>query len=169
MRTIILALLLVPMAMFAQRQDVYINLTDASGQQIKGDVLRKGFEWNIAALTFASGAKNNSQFNFTMNVGGAAADLKKAMNSGTLLVSGFVTVTEPSQGGQMKLYTVKMENIKVNSCTESMGCNNGMTTSVVLTATRIGWTYYQTDPRGRQTISRKYGFDTDNGKEWTNF
>jgi type VI protein secretion system component Hcp len=66
-------------------------------------------------------------------------------------------------------YTIKMENIRVSSCSESMGCNGVITTSAVLAATRIGWTYYQTDASGRQTITRKYGFDNDTGREWTGF
>jgi hypothetical protein len=39
----------------------------------------------------------------------------------------------------------------------------------VITATRIGWTYYQIDATGRSGISRKYGYDSETGKEWTNF
>lgn len=171
MRTIILALLLLPMVMFAQRQDVYINLTDAGGQQIKGDALVKGFERSISALTFASGGKNNSQINFTMNIGGASADLKRAMGSGALLVNGSINVLQASSatGRPMLLYSIKMENIRVISCSESMGCNNVMTTTTVLAATRIGFTYFQMDSKGKQTISQKYGFDMDSGKEWTNF
>lgn len=171
MRIIILALLLFPFIAFAQKQEVYISLTDASGQQIKGDATIKGFERSINVLTFASGGKNNSQLNFSMNVGAASADLKRAMGSGALLVNGTMTVTQlsSSMGRPMVLYTVKMENIQVNSCSESMGCNNVMTTSAVLAATRIGWTYYQTDRSGIQTVSRKYGYDIDGGKEWTNF
>ena len=171
MRTIILALLLFPFIAIAQKQEVYLSLTDASGQQIKGDATIKGFERSINVLSFASSGKNNSQLNFSMNVGASAADLKRAMGSGALLVNGTLTVTQvsPSMGRPILLYTVKMENISVNSCIESMGCNNVMTTSTVLTATRIGWTYYQTDRSGIQTVSRKYGYDMDGGKEWTNF
>jgi hypothetical protein len=44
-----------------------------------------------------------------------------------------------------------------------------MGTNAVITATRIGWTYYQTSPNGAQTVSRKYGYDANTGQEWTNF
>lgn len=171
MRTIILLLLLFPIATFAQRQDVYINLTDASGQQIKGDATVKGFERSINVLSFSPSGKNNSQLNFTMNISGASADLKRAMGSGAVLLNGTMTVTQlsPSMGRPVILYTIKMENIIVSGCSESMGCNNVMTSSTAIVATRIGWTYYQTDAAGKQTVSRKYGYDGDTGKEWTNF
>jgi type VI protein secretion system component Hcp len=170
MRNFIWLLLLLPFTSVAQKTDVYIKLTDATGQQIKGDVITKGFERNIGALSFASSGKNNTQLSFTMSIGGAAADLKRAVASGSLLLNGVLTVVQ-SNGSGMPIvsYTIKMENIKVNSCAEAMGCNNVLTTTTVLTATRIGWTYYQTSPNGAQTVSRKYGFDSDTGREWTNF
>ena len=82
MRTIIFILLIIPFAATAQKQDVYIKLTDVNGVQIKGDATLKGFERNMQALTTNSGGKNNVQFSFTMNISGASADLKKAMNAG---------------------------------------------------------------------------------------
>ena len=128
MRTIILAILFIPFVALAQKgQTVYLKLTDASGQQIKGDALAKGYERSIDVLSFANAGKNNSQLSFSMNITGASADLKKAMGNGAI------------------------------------------TTTSVIAAGRIGWTYYQTDAMGRQTVSRKYGFDSDSGKEWTNF
>jgi hypothetical protein len=44
-----------------------------------------------------------------------------------------------------------------------------MTTTVTLQATRIGWTYYQTDRAGTQVVTNKYGFDAETGGQWTNF
>ena len=172
MRAIILLLLLFPIAALSQTQDVYISLTDASGQQIKGDVTVKGFEKCINALAFTSSGKNNTQLNFSMNISPASADLKRALASGAILPNGMMTVSQfsPGMGRPVILYTVKMENIRVTTCSESMGCNNVMTTSTSVVATRIGWTYYQIDNRtGKQTASRKYGYDGDTGKEWTNF
>lgn len=170
MRNFIWLLLLLPFAAAAQKTDTYIKLTDAGGQQIKGDATTKGFERNIGVLSFSSSGKNNTQLSFTMSIGGAAADLKRAVVSGSLLPNGVLTVTQPNGSGMPVIsYTIKMENIKVNSCTEVMGCNNVLTTTTVLTATRIGWTYYQTSPSGAQTVSRKYGFDSDTGREWINF
>lgn len=172
MRTIILLALLFPFVLTAQKTDVYLKLIDAAGQQIKGDATAKGHERSIGVLSFASSGKNNTQLSFTMNISGASADLKRAMGNNSFLQSGVLTVTQPNPAGGMPLiaYTIKMENIRVNSCAEAMGCNGVMTTTTVLTATRIGWTYYQTDLKtGGQTVSRKYGFDSSTGGEWTNF
>ena len=166
MRTIIFILFIIPFAATAQRQDVYIKLTDVNGVQIKGDATLKGFEKNMQALTTNSGGKNNVQFSFTMNISGATADLKKAMNAGEFLTSGLVTVTQTGIDRPQVVYTIKMEKIRVISCSESMGCNNVLTTSVTLQATRIGWTYYQTNTT---TVSNKYGYDAEAGGQWMNF
>lgn len=169
MRTIIFILFLMPIIAAAQKQDVFIRLADANGVQIKGDATLKGFENCMQALTTNSGGKNNTQLSFTMNVSGASADLKKAMNGGEFLSSGLVTVTQPAAGRPSIAYTIKMEKIKVTSCNESMGCNNVMTTAVTLQAGRIGWTYYQTNATGAQTVSNKYGYDAEAGGPWTKF
>ena len=168
MRTIIFILLLLPLFIFAQKTDVFIKLTDTKGQQIKGEAVLKGFERWIGATTITSGGKNNTQLGFTMTVSGASADLKKAMANGELLLNGQVTVLAPSQsgGGPAILYTIKMEKISVSSCFEAIGCNSAMNTTVTLQATRIGWTYYNT---GTQTVSKKFGWDTESNKEWVNF
>lgn len=171
MRTIILALLILPIVSVAQKTETYLKLIDAGGQQIKGDAMIKGFERNISVLSFASAGKSNNQLSFSMNITGAAADLKKAMTNGILLTDGILTVMQSGggSGAPQISYTIKMENINVNNCTESMGCNGVMNTTAAITATRIGWTYYQQDRTGRSTVSRKYGFDNASGKEWTNF
>lgn len=171
MRTLIFIMLLFPMAAFSQKQDVYIKLTDARAQQIKGDALVKGFERWLQAATISSSGKNNSQLNFTMNISGASADLKRALSSGELLLNGQVTVTtsDASSVRPATAYTIKMEMISVLACSETMGCNNQMTTTVTLKATRIGWTYYQTDKTGAVAVSRKYGWDEDTKAEWAAF
>jgi type VI protein secretion system component Hcp len=170
MRIIILILLLSPLLSVAQKTDVYLKLIDASGFQIKGESATKGFERWINVTTITSGGKNNTQLNFTMLVSGASADLKKAMANGTTLLNGQVTVTVPNQfgGAPLTSYIIKMENILVTTCYEAMGCNNMTNTTVMLQATRIGWTYYTTSG-GVQTVSRKFGWDASTGKEWTNF
>jgi hypothetical protein len=58
MRTIILMLMLSPLFIFSQKTDVFIKLTDAKGQQIKGEAVMKGFEKWIGATTITSGGKN---------------------------------------------------------------------------------------------------------------
>jgi type VI protein secretion system component Hcp len=171
MRTIVLALLLLPIFTLAQKQEVYIRLTDAGGKQISGDATTKGFEKWLQALTVSSGGKNNTQQSFSMNISGASADLKKALAGKESLLTGQVSVMQAggSAGRPVTLYTIKMEQITVLSCSETMGCSNTMTTSVTLQASRIGWTYYQTSPSGSQTVSRKFGWDAGTNSAWNNF
>lgn len=170
MRTAILLLLIIPAMSFAQRQDVYIKLTDSQGLQIKGDAVTRGFERWMQALTVNSGGKNNTQLSFTMTISGASADLKRTMANGESLMNGQVNVMQVAGDEYPKAaYIIKMEKIKVLSCSETMGCNGVMTTSVTLQATRIGWTYYQTNKTGTQVVSNKYGYDAETGGQWTNF
>lgn len=168
MRIIIVLILLFPLAGFSQNQ-VFIKLTDNKAQPIKGEVLVKGYERAIQAITTNSGGKNNTQFDFTMPVTGAAADLKKAMSTGQLLSGGEVYVITPNMGAGTMVYSIKMEQITVLSCTEAMGCNNVLSTTVSLRATRIGWTYYTQNKTGALSVSRKYGWDAATGLEWTAF
>lgn len=171
MRIIIFLLLLSPFFSFAQKTDVFIKLTDARNQPIKGEAVLKGFERWIGATSMNSGGKNNSQLDFTMNISGASADLKRALTGGELLLNGQVTVTtlDASAFRPVTVYTIKMEMIRVLACSEVMGCNNQMSTTVSLKATRIGWTYYQADKTGGITVSRKYGWDEDIKSEWASF
>jgi type VI protein secretion system component Hcp len=166
MRAIFLILFLSPVFCVAQKTDVFVKLTDANGLQIKGEATLKGFERWIGVTSITSSGKNNTQLDFTMTVSGASADLKKAMDSGSALSSGQVTVLVPNPAGGMPItsYTIKMEKIVVSSCFEAMGCNSLMNTTVTLLATRIGWTYYSNG-----AISKKYGWDAESNKEWAGF
>jgi len=159
-----------PLFVMAQTNSVFIKLTDAGGKQIRGEAVMKGFEGAIQANSINSSGKNNTQTSFTMLVSGASADLKRAMASGEFLSSAEVSVLSSNQSaGSPLLYTIKMEQIRVTACTEAMGCNNSMSTSVSLQATRIGWTYYSINRSGVNAVSRKYGWNVDTGVEWTNF
>lgn len=169
MKKSIFLLMFLPITLLAQKQEVYLKLTDAAGMQIKGDAVTRGFERSIYILSFGSGGKNNSQISFNMNVIGASADLKRAISNAVLLPNGILTVAQPAMGAPTILYTIKMEGIRVNSCSESMGCNAAMNSIAIINAARIGWTYYQQDGSGKLIISRKYGYDNESGKEWTNF
>tara|TARA_R110000868_G_scaffold216416_7_gene466595 strand:+ start:16950 stop:17465 length:516 start_codon:yes stop_codon:yes gene_type:complete len=171
MKHLFILLVVLPMFMVAQNQEVYIKLTDAKGTPIKGNATLKGFENSIYALTLATSGNNNSQVNFTMNITGASADLKKAMVNNESLLSGLVTVTQLSsyKAGPDIVYTITMEKIKVQSCNENMGCNNVMTTSITIQPIRIGWTYYQVGKSGTPTVSNKYGFDAETGGSWSKF
>ncbi|GAB2826249.1 Hcp family type VI secretion system effector [Ferruginibacter profundus] len=170
MRTIILLLLLSPLFSTAQSNNTYVKLTDATGQMIRGESVAKGFERQIQATSASAAGKNNTQFNFTMTVSGASADLKKAMATGQLLAAGDVVAMAPNGLGAPAIsYTIKMEQVKVLSCTEIMGCNGVTNTTVSLQANRIGWTYYSIAKTGASTVSRKFGWDAITNTEWTNF
>ncbi|MEO7044934.1 MAG: type VI secretion system tube protein Hcp [Ferruginibacter sp.] len=171
MRRTFFLLLLLPLFCTAQKQDVYVKLLDANGKQIIGDAMAKGLEKQLYALTMNTGGKNNSQIIFSMNVLSASADLKKAMNNGEILQGGTIVVAQKSlsTGNPVYQYSITMEGIRINACAETMGCNSAMNTNVTMTATRIGWTYYQQNSNGPRSVSKKYGFDSETGKEWTNF
>ena len=170
MRNIILFLLCFPLLSLGQKTSVMIRLTDARGQVIKGEGVMKGYERWISAITINSGGRNNSQLDFTMTVSGASAELKRAMLAGEVLTGGQVSVlsSDPAFGAPVITYTIKMERMTVLSCQETMGCNNVMTTSVSLRATRIGWTYYE-QVKGIQTVTRKFGWDMETNVEWGGF
>ena len=171
MRSILILLLLLPFFSMSQNTRVFIKITDAAGRPINGDAMVKGFEKAIQAYTTSSAGKNNTQFSFTMPVSGAAAPLKNAMSGNQRLLSALVTVmnVDGSTGRLVTSYTIKMENIGVLACSESMGCNNIMTTAVALLAGRIGWTYYQADKSGALSISQKYGWDAGANMAWNSF
>jgi type VI protein secretion system component Hcp len=170
MRILILILLLSPFLAVAQKNEVFIRLIDAKGQQIKGESVLKGFENWLGATSLNTSGKSNTQLSFTMVVNGASADLKRALANGGLLNGQVaVMVANPSGPVPMKSYTIKMENVAVLTCYEAMGCNNAMNTTVTLQITRIGWTYYNPVPTGAQTVSRKFGWDAENNREWTSF
>ena len=172
MRTLLFILLMIPGLCFSQSTYVFIKITDANGIQIKGDATVKGFERTIRALTTSSSGKNNTQFTFTMPVTDAGAILKKAMDNSEILLNATVSVmtVNGSTGILQPSYTITMERIRVTACAESMGCNSQMTTSVIMNATRIGWTYYTADKSGTGVVvSQKYGFDAATGMAWSKF
>ena len=168
MRIIIFILLISPFFSIGQKNDVFIRLTDARGQQIKGESVLKGFENWLGATSLNAAGKNNTQLSFSMTVNGASADLKKALANGELLLNGQVSVLMPNQSGGRPIlsYSIKMEKVTVLTCYEAMGCNNP---TVTLQATRIGWTYYNQTSTGAQAVSRKFGWDAESNKEWTSF
>lgn len=170
MRTLSLFLVMLTISFFSQGQNIYVKLTDPNGALLKGDAVDRGYEGTIRAFTISTGGKNNTQVTFTMSINGASATLKKVMNNGTFLLNGMITVMEPPPTSIAKpAYTITMEKIKVISCTESLGCNGVMTTSVIIQAARTGWTYYQRARDGSWVLASKYGYDAETGAEWRGF
>jgi type VI protein secretion system component Hcp len=168
MRNIIFFLFFIPWFGLEQKTDVLIKLTDANGQQIKGDAMLKDFERWMGATSIVFAGKNNTELHFTMTVSAASADLKRALATGGLL-SGQVSALSPDRSGAAPAvsYTIKMERVTVTSCTETMGCNGIMNTTVSLQAGRIGWSYYNPPSNGMQSIAR--GWDAEKNIEWVNF
>jgi type VI protein secretion system component Hcp len=171
MRIILIALLLLSASLcFSQAAGVYLNLTTPGGTKINGTSQLIGYEKWIQSQTFSTGGRNNTQIDFTMEISGASADLMNVMNSGAMLPLGQINALDYSGSGKPRIvYTITMENIRVLSCRDIMGCNNILTTSVQLQATRIGWTYYEVTPDGRTVISRKYGYDAETKQQWLKF
>jgi type VI protein secretion system component Hcp len=170
MKKLITILMLLPLMASAQKAvTTYAKLYDANGVQIAGDGMQRGYEKAITVLTLSTSGKNNSQVNFTMNISGAAADLKKAM-TGKGLSKGQIVVLQPGADGLPSVqYSISMEDMQVRACAESVGCGGVTTTSVTLVATRIGWTYYSSGVKGNSSVSNKYGFDNSTGASWMNF
>lgn len=161
MRTIIFILALSPFFSFSQtNSSVFIKLTDAKGNPIKGESKDIKFKDWIHSASISSGGNNNTQLTFTMQISGASADLKKAMTTNEWLLNGEVDVTKPGER-PVTLYIIKMEKIKVLSYAETTG-----SAAVTLQATRIGWIYYSMNNKGEQTESKRYGWDAETNKEW---
>jgi len=165
MRKIFFFLVIIPAISFAQRQETYAKLINASGMQIKGDAVTKGFERWIIALTNSNGGKNNTEVTFTMNISGACADLRNANINGEILQKSELTTTQTSRDGRMPVVkNIKMEGIKVISYSES-----GTEASVTLRANRIGWIYYQQSTKGTWTVANKTSYDASTGGIWKDF
>jgi type VI protein secretion system component Hcp len=171
MRYVLILLFVLPLFSLAQNAKVYIKLTDGGGKMIRGTSTARGYEYWIEALTTGSAGENNIQFLFSMPVSGASALLKSMMSRGEQVLNGEVVVTTVGNNGTLLLsQTIKMEQASVLSCSETMGCNNVMTTAVTLQATRIGWTYYSIDRTGAMvTVSQKFGWDASTRSPWTKF
>lgn len=164
MKTITVIFFLFPLFCFSQKQEIYIKLTDASGKQINGTSVKRGFEKWIYATNISTAGKNNSELTFTMPVSGASATLKAFINSKDFLLKGQVSVVRTGEN-LITIYTISMEEIKVVSCSETTADNS----TVTLQATRIGWTYYTQDKAGRISVSNKYGYDNSAGGNWNKF
>ncbi|MBK8952625.1 MAG: type VI secretion system tube protein Hcp [Chitinophagaceae bacterium] len=166
MRKIIFLLLLIPSISFAQKQTTYAKLINASGVQIKGDAVTKGFERWITALSNSNGGKNNTEVTFTMNISGACADLRNANTNGEILQKGELSTIQigATDGRPNVIKTIKMENIRVISFSET-----GTEAAVTLSATRIGWIYYQQTTKGTWTVANKTSYDASTGGYWKDF
>jgi type VI protein secretion system component Hcp len=166
---IILTVLLFPLFALCQTNQTYLKITDANGQMIKGSAVTKGFENAIQVTSMSAGGKNNTQISITMPVTGASADFKSALMNGKILPKGDLITGTSGMGALTLVNTIRLESVTVLSCTDAIGCNGLMNTTVVLNAVRIGWTYYAQDRTGVNTVSKKFGWDAAANREWTGF
>lgn len=165
MRTIIFLLFFSPFISVAQRTETYLKLVNASGLQLKGDAVTKGFEKWLFITSSSQGGKNNTQLTFTMNISGASADLRKAVSTGEFLNTGdLTTIQVDAEGRRVTISQVKMEKVKIISYAES-----GTQATVTIQSTRIGWIYYQQSNKGTWVVSNKYSYDAETGGEWKGF
>lgn len=152
-----------------QTQRFFVQLFDASGKSIPGNSVERGFERQIEANSSTSSLQNPRLF-FTMNTNASSGVLQRMIKANERISSGLLTVAQPNREGRLvPVYTVKIQNAQVLSCSNQSNVN-GSVTSVELQADRIGFTYYQQDLKtGINKTGSKSGFDWTTNKEWTNF
>jgi len=171
MRTLILAALLLPCIAFSQKSETYLSITD-NNIPVKGTATKGGYEGFIAITSLqAEGIstkptmRGTDQVTFSMPVSTASADLKRALFRGVALPRCEFTILSANNQDQI-LCKIKLEDIYVNSCSDEVGANGVLYTSVVLSASRIGWAYFGPGNAGPNTIIRKFGWDTMKNGEW---
>lgn len=171
MKTVLFIFLFFPLIIFSQNEQVFIKIKDASGNAIKGTSVTRGFEYAIEAYTISSSGKNNTDLSFNMPVSGASGLLKSALNNRELLLNADVSVMKiGAYGNLITSYTIRLENIRVITCADNLGCQGNTVTTVTVRAGRIGWAYYSMDKSGTKiSISNKTGWDAEKGQPWTNF
>lgn len=170
-----LTVLLLPVLAFSQKTETFLSILDASNVPIKGTATKERYENTIIinslqadAQTTQRGGKVNNQISFTMPICGASAEFKRALSTGRTLPKGDFSVVT-SALSVMVNSMIRVEEVTILSCTDAVGCNGAMSTTVVLVANRIGWTYYTPNKAGVNTISKKFGWDAQMNREWTGF
>jgi type VI protein secretion system component Hcp len=147
------------------KQQVFLNLTDASGQMIRGTSTQRGYERQVIVTSFSGVTTGNPQVQFIMPSGSATATLANLQGNKNQLSHAVFTTTQTAEQGLTVLNTVRLEEVTIIK-TEDI---NGSTT-VTLKANRIGTTYYQNNLKtGVRSISGKTGWDFVNKKQWTAF
>lgn len=164
MRILLLALLL-PLFGWAQKEESFGKFIREDGTLIKGSSVAKFYERQVPLFNLESNASANSTtVRFTMNQEAAVGILRDLSMNGKKLRSGEFVLTYFSFDRRQVRYKINMENVEVTEVTESNG-----SISVLLNATRIGWTYYTYTKSGLQSISSKNGWDAERRTNWTSF
>lgn len=160
-----LATIFISSATRQPKQQVFLQLVDASGQSIRGTSLQRGFERQIIATDFSGVTTGNPQIKFTMPSGAASAMLANLQGSKQQLSYAVFTITEQGEATLNITSTVRLEDMSVVSVNDANG-----STDVTLKASRIGTTYFQNNRKtGVRTVSSKTGFDFANKQVWSSF
>lgn len=165
MKRIIFLLFILPLTIWAQKDESFAKFILEDGTSIKGSSVTKYFERQIPLYNIeTNSAGNSTTVRFTMPVENASGVLRNLLLSQGRLRSGEIHVTYISIYRRLVRYKINMESIAVEECNDSGG-----TTTVQLHATRIGWTYYTYTKSGVQSVSNKNGWDEETRTTWSNF
>jgi hypothetical protein len=147
------------------KQQTFLQLSDPSGQMIRGTSTNRGYERQIITTNFSGVTTGNAQVQFSMPAGAASATLATLQSSKKSLPFALFTITQYAEQGLNVLYTLRLEEVSIIK-TEDVNGN----TNVTLKATRIGTTYFEYDrKKGTRTVSGKTGFDFATGQPWNSF
>lgn len=147
------------------KQQVYLQLTDPSGQMIRGASMQRGYERQIIATSFSGVTTGNPQVQFSMSSSAASATLTTLQGSKSKLPFAVFTITQYAEQGSIVIQTVRLEGVIVIKTEDANGSTN-----VTLQADRIGTTYFQYNRKtGIRSVSGKTGYDFTSKKEWTEF
>lgn len=148
-----------------KKQEIFLQITDANGQLLRGTSTQRGYERQIIVTSFSGVTTGKAQLQFTMPSGAVSATLANMQGSKATIPSAVFTVTEPAEARLHVLSTVRLEAIRVLTVEDANG-----STSITLQATRVGTTYYQYNLRtGLRTVSGKTGYDYSTGQSWNTF
>lgn len=165
MKLIIFLLSVLPLTIWAQKDETFAKFINEDGSVIKGSSVTKNFERQIPVFNLETNSAGNSTIvRFTMPIESASGVLRNLQLSQGSMRSGEIHVTYISVDRRLIRYKINMENITVEECTDSGG-----NTIVQLHATRIGWTYYSYTKSGVQSVTGKNGWDEEAGTAWNNF
>jgi len=165
MKLLIVLLTLLPMTIWAQKDEIFAKFINEDGSVIKGSSVTRLYERQIPVYSLESNSAGKSTtIRFTMPIESASGVLRNVMLSKGRIRSAELSITYISLGSRFVRYKINMENIAVEECADSGG-----TTVVQLHASRIGWTYYSYTKSGIQSVSSKNGWDEEQGIPWTNF
>ena len=165
MRLLIFLFLILPLCLFAQKDESFARFIKDDGSVIKGSSVTRFYERQVPLYNLeTNSAANSTTIRFTMSNENASAVLRDMMLNNKKMRSGEIAVTFISLEKRLVRYKINMENIVVEECNEANG-----STTVQLHATRIGWTYYSYSKSGIQTITSKTGWDEEKRSAWTSF